>query len=136
MANRDLIDDSPYAAWVQHDRDLYRGRVARAHLALARHHLGIGNHEGAVRHGEHALRFAPFCEEAFRVIMVSDHAMGMSDLARVTLVRCRQVLGDSLGLDPSTETETVASVIDAGVPAGELVRAFLDRELTTLLAAA
>ena len=136
VAHHELLDDSPYASWVQQDRDLYRSRVARAHLALSRHHLAVGNHEGAVRHGEEALRFAPYSEEAFRVIMVADHAMGMSDLARHTHLRCRQVLGDVLGVDPATETETVASAIDAGVPATELVRAFLDRGLMTLLAAA
>lgn len=136
VAGHDMLDDSPYAPWAQHDRDIYRSRVARAHLALARHHMGAGNHEGAVRHGEEALRFAPYCEEAFRAIMVADHAMGLSDLARHTLLRCRQVLGDALGVDPASETETVAAAIDAGVPAPELLRAFLDRGLMTLLAAA
>lgn len=136
IARHDLLDDAPYAAWAHHERDLYRGRVARAHLALARHCLSVGNFDGAVRHGEEALRCAPYSEEAFRTIMVADHALGLSDLARRTHLRCRQVLGDDLGVDPASDTELVASLIDAGVPAPELIAAFLDRGLQTLLAAA
>lgn len=136
IARLDLLDDAPYAPWAQGERDLYRGRVARAHLWLARDCVAAGNHPGAVRHAEATLRVTPYSEEAFRTIMVADHALGHADLARLTFLRCRQVLGDALGVDPTTETERVAAAIDTGMPATELVAAFLDRSLTARLVAA
>ena len=74
-----------------------------------------------------------------RLLAVSNNAvnaLGHADLARAAHRRCRQVLADHLGVDPTSETEAVAAAIDAGMPADELVRAFLDRSLHGLLAAA
>jgi DNA-binding SARP family transcriptional activator len=136
MASDDLLDDAPYAPWAATERELYRSRVTRAHLAIARDCLAAGQYDCAMRHGESALRFAPYSEEAFRTLMVADHALGHADLARAAHRRCRQVLADQLGVDPTSETEAVAAAIDAGMPADELVRAFLDRSLHVLLVAA
>lgn len=136
IAQWDLLDDAPYAPWALAERERYRSRVARVHLALGRHCLAVGSFHGAVRHGEEALRFAPFSEEAFRTIMVADHALGLADLARRAHLRCRDVLGNELGVDPSSETEAVAAAIDSGLPAQELVRLFLGRGVMESLAAA
>jgi len=136
LARHDLLDDAPYAPWAVAERELYRSRVTRAHLAIARECLAAGQYDCAMRHGESALQFAPYSEEAFRTLMVADHALGHADLARAAHRRCRQVLAEHLGVDPTSETEAVAAAIDAGVPADELVRAFLDRALHGMLAAA
>jgi DNA-binding SARP family transcriptional activator len=134
LARSDLLDDAPFAPWAQLERDRYRGQVARAHLWLARDAVLGGQFAGGVRHGEQALRFAPYSEEAFRTIMIADHALGHDDLARSAYTRCRQTLGAELGVDPTTETECVASAIDAGVATGDLIAAFADRALSSLMA--
>ena len=136
LARHDLLDDAPYAPWAMAERERYRGRVTRAHLAIARECLGAGQYDSAVRHGESALQSSAYSEEAFRILMVADHALGHADLARTAYRRCRDVLAEHLGVDPTSETDAVAAAIDAGMPADELVRAFLDRALHGMLAAA
>lgn len=121
IADDDLLADSVYASWAQVDRDLYRDRVARAHLWLVNDHLLDGDMHLAIRHSEEALRFAPYSERAFRLLMVANYALGLDDMARSTFRRCRHVLATGLNLDPTSETVSVAAAIDAGAPIAELV---------------
>ena len=136
IARLDLLDDAPYAPWATGERELYRSRVARAHVWLARDCMAQHNFIGSLRHAEDALQFAPYSEEAFRTIMVADHAMGHADLARRAHHRCRQILADHLGVDPTSETEAIGAAIDGGIPASELLDAFVHRSLVTTLTAA
>lgn len=136
IARCDLLDDAPYAPWAIEERELYRSRVARAHLWLARDCMEQHNFLGALRHAEDALQFAPYSEEAFRTIMVADHAMGYADLARRAHLRCRQTLADHLGVDPTSETEAIGAAIDGGAPAAELLDAFVHRSRFGALTAA
>jgi DNA-binding SARP family transcriptional activator len=124
LARGDLIEDAPYAPWIQPHRDVYRHLVARARLWLAHDCVLAGDYAAAIRHSEDALRITPYSEQAFRTIMVSDHALGYQDLARATYVRCRELLADSLDTDPTTETARVASAIDAGALPRELIDEF------------
>ncbi len=132
LARLDLLDDAPYAPWAVEERELYRSRVARAHLWLARDCMAADQFIGSLRHAEEALRYAPYSEEAFRTIMVADHALGHADLARRAHLRCRQTLAEHLGVDPTSETEAVGAAIDGGVAAAELVAAFVSRSLGRL----
>lgn len=136
LADGDLLDDAPYAPWAAEERERYRAGVARAHLWLARDCLLLRNFVGSVRHAQESLRFAPYSEEAIRTLMVADHALGHSDLARAAHLRCRQLLAEHLGVDPTSETESVGAAIDCGMPALDLVDAFLSRTLGGTLAAA
>jgi DNA-binding SARP family transcriptional activator len=136
LAGADLLDDAPFAPWAGAARDRYRASVARAHLALARDALAARRFQSAVHHAEEGLRSAPYSEEAYRIVMVADHAAGHSDLVRTAFHRCRQILADDLGVDPTGETEAVAAAVDAGVPAEELLRAFLDRSMVAVAHAA
>lgn len=121
LATGDLLEDEPYAPWVQAERERYRGKVARSHLLVAEDSLLDGDFIVALRHGEAALLVHPFAEEAFRAVMLANHALGHTDTSRQVFVRCREVLGRELGLDPSTETVDLAGAIDAGTPAHELI---------------
>jgi DNA-binding SARP family transcriptional activator len=123
LATGDLLEDSPYAAWVQEERQRYRDRVARTHLLLAEDLLGDGDLTGALRHGEAALALAPLAEEAFRALMLANHALGHTERARSVYEQCKAVLDAELGLDPTSETADLAGAIDAGAPAGELLAA-------------
>ncbi len=136
LVQGDLLDDAPYAAWAADERERYRAGVARAHLWLARDCMVLRNFGGSVRHAEASLRVAPYSEEAYRTLMVADHALGHSDLARSAHLRCRQTLADHLGVDPTSETEAVGAAIDCGTPALDLVDAFVNRSIGGVLAAA
>lgn len=121
LAGGDLLEDSPYAAWAEEDRFRYRARVARCHLWLAGDLLADGELHAVLRHSEAALRFAPYSEQAFRMQMVANQALGYGDMARATFRRCVTVLGDDLNLDPTSDTVAVAAAVDAGAPIGELI---------------
>lgn len=121
LAQGDLLEDEPYAAWAQEDRMMYRDRIARAHLAAARECLAAAEAAPALRHGESALRISPFSEEGFRIVILANHLLGHDDMARRAFARCRTVLADELGVDPTSETVELASAVDAGVPAVQLL---------------
>ncbi|HSP27872.1 MAG TPA: BTAD domain-containing putative transcriptional regulator [Ilumatobacteraceae bacterium] len=125
LACGDLVEDAPYASWIEPHREVYRHLVARARLWLAHDCVLAGDFVAAIRHSEIALHFAPYSEQAFRTIMLSDHALGHQDLARATYVRCRDLLADSLDTDPTTETAQLASAIDAGAPLSSVIDAFV-----------
>jgi DNA-binding SARP family transcriptional activator len=121
LARADLLADSMYASWAAIDRDLYRDRVARAHLWLASDYLQQGDMHVAIRHAEEAIRFAPYSERAYRSLMVANYGLGLDDMARSAYRRCRAALAAGVDLDPTSETVAVAAAIDAGAPLGELM---------------
>jgi hypothetical protein len=83
----------------------------------------------ALHHAEAALRFAPYSEEAFRIVMLANYALGHDEIARRTGSHCRTLIGDDLGTDITTVTRDMAGAIDAGVPFDELVTSFLGSSL-------
>ena len=44
LAVGDLLEDEPYAPWVQWERHVYRGRISRAHMALAHDSVMVGHY--------------------------------------------------------------------------------------------
>lgn len=121
LARGDVLEDEPYASWVEPDRALYRERFGRARIAAARDALVACEPASALRHAEAALQSTPFSEGAHRIVMLADYVLGLDDLALAAFARCRDVLGAQLGVDPTSETVQLAAAIDAGAPVCELV---------------
>lgn len=121
LVRGDLLGDAPYNSWVQDDRQLYRDRATRAHLALSRDWLLESQATTALRCAEAALRLSRYSEEAFRLAMLANYALGHDDIARQTYRRCCNFLANELGVDVTTETAELAASIDAGVPAAILI---------------
>ena len=59
----------------------------------------------AVAAAEELLLLEPFGEEGYRLLMRAQAAAGNRAAALMTYMRCRAVLGDELGVEPSPETE-------------------------------
>ncbi len=125
LASADLLEDAPYDAWVQAERDRYRDRTAQANLALAREWLLMQDQLMALYYADAALRFSPYSEEAYRIVMLANYALGHDEIARRAGWQCRAVIEDELGADITTLTRHLAGAIDAGVPCNELVSDFL-----------
>ena len=121
LARADLLADSMYASWTALDRDLYRDRIARAHLWLAGNYILDGDMHLVIRHAEEAIRFAPYSERAYRSLMVANYALGLDDMARSAYRRCCEALSAGIDLDPTSDTMAVAAAIDAGAPLHELI---------------
>jgi len=124
LVSGDLLEDEPYAPWVQWERHVYRGRISRAHMALAHDSVMVGNYGCAVRHGEESLRYAPFSEHAFQTIMIANAALGRSDLARSAYADCCSAAA-SLDVKPSAEATEIAAAIDDGRSPGELIDRYI-----------
>ncbi len=124
LAAGDLLQDEPYAPWVQWERNVYQGRISRAHMAIAHDSVMVGHYVSAVRHSEEALRFAPYSEHAFQTIMISNYALGRGDLARNAFVSCCEA-AESLDVNPSAEAVDIAAAIDAGRPPSELIERYI-----------
>ncbi|MFN0026116.1 MAG: BTAD domain-containing putative transcriptional regulator [Acidimicrobiales bacterium] len=123
LAGGALLEDEPHAAWAAAARELYQTRVLRTHLLIAEEALTTDEPLLALRHGEAALLVNPVAEEAHRMVMLANHAMGYGEAARQAFLRCRDVLDLELDVDPTSETTQLAAAIDAGVPAAELIEA-------------
>ena len=122
LADRgDLLEDLPNHPWIHGERELYRDRASRVHLLAARELIVAGGYGNAIHHAEQALRIRPYAEEAFQQLMLAEYALGHTEAARQVFERCRQLLGDHLGHDPTTATESLAGAIDAGTPVIELI---------------
>ena len=122
LADRgDLLEDLPDHTWIHGERELYRDRATRVHLLAARELLVAGGYANAIHHAESALRIRPYAEEAFQQVMVAEYALGHTEAARHAFERCRELLGEQLGHDPTTATESLAAAIDAGTPVIELI---------------
>lgn len=123
LAVGDLLEDAPSAPWAEVDREVYRDRATRVKLLMASEYLMAGDFIRAIRHAENALEIRPYSEEVVRVLMLANHGLGQTELARQVYDRCCTLLGDELGLDCSTETADLAGAISAGATITELLQA-------------
>ena len=123
LAVGDLLEDAPSARWAEVDREVYGDRVTRVRLLIASEYLMAGDYIRAIRHAESALEIRPYSEEVVRVLMLANHGLGQTELARQAYERCCTLLGDELGLDCSTETADLAGAIGAGATITELLQA-------------
>lgn len=121
LVRGDLLCDLGDPPWLVAERELYRDRATRAHLLLGEDLLTSRAFGSSIAHAEAALRVRPYSEEAFRIIMLANHAMGHTENSRLAFVRCRALLAEHLGHDPTTETEDLAAAISAGAPGDELL---------------
>ncbi len=123
LASGALLEDEPHAGWAAAARELYQTRVLRTHLLIAEEALTTEEPMVALRHGEAALAVNQLAEEAHRMVMLANHALGYGEAARQAFLRCRDVLDHELDVDPTSDTTQLAAAIDAGVPTAELIEA-------------
>ncbi|HEY0410548.1 MAG TPA: AAA family ATPase, partial [Candidatus Dormibacteraeota bacterium] len=94
-------------AWVERKRLELRGLVNRSLELLAEGHCRSGEPRLAVAAAEEALRVEPYRESAHRCLMVAHAAAGNRADALRAYERCRELLAEELGVDPSSETRAV-----------------------------
>lgn len=90
--------------WLDERRDALRQARVRALHALALAHLASGDPDRAVRSARDAVALAPMQEENHRVLMRALDASGERGEALRVFERCRTLLADELGIDPSPRT--------------------------------
>lgn len=91
--------------WLDEERRRLAPLHFRALLAVSAAGTAVGDHAQAVRAAVAAIELDPFLESAHRQLMAAHAAAGDRAAALFAYRRCREVLADELGLDPSEQTE-------------------------------
>ncbi|MCD4536385.1 winged helix-turn-helix domain-containing protein [Nocardioides sp. cx-169] len=99
-----------YTDWALRER----GRLSDLHLqalvGLAEWLRLRGRADDALEHARAAVAAEPLREDLHRLVMQLYADAGLPQLAARQLARCRQLLGDELGVEPLPETVAVARV--------------------------
>ncbi|GAA2721576.1 BTAD domain-containing putative transcriptional regulator [Cellulomonas aerilata] len=115
------------ADWSVRERDAlaatYRTMVADAAEAAA----ALGWWHDAIAFAERTLHAEPVSERAFRVLMRAQRGMGETALALKTYDRCRRVLAEDVGADPSPATRKLYLELLADEPVAPPVPPFSGR---------
>jgi pimeloyl-ACP methyl ester carboxylesterase len=117
VANRPFLpgEDAP---WIDEVRGGLRQLHQRALEAAATGESHLGHHSEALRLAEQALALDPFRESAYRLLMQIHLDLGDRAQAVAAYERCRRLLADELGLDPSPQTQALhLTALRASAPA-------------------
>jgi DNA-binding SARP family transcriptional activator len=109
-------------AWVDKQRSAAQDVCVRAALVTAEGHLANGAANRAVEAARSAVAIDELREAGYRLLMRALDASGERAQALRAWERCRVLLADELGVDPSPETEAVYLEILSGA-SGEAAKA-------------
>jgi DNA-binding SARP family transcriptional activator len=94
-------------AWVDRQRSRLQTLLGRALHALSESRLRRGELELALAAAEEAASLAPYHESAQRQLMQAHAAAGNRAEALLHYNRCRNLLANELGVDPSPQTQSL-----------------------------
>ena len=95
------------ASWIEARRVRLRSLLVRALHVLSQVTAANGEHALAVQYASEMIELEPFQETGYRHLMQMHAQMGNRGEALRVFGRCRELLRDELGADPSQETERV-----------------------------
>jgi predicted ATPase/DNA-binding SARP family transcriptional activator len=112
---------SEEGSWVEERRTRLRDAHVRALHSSAQAHLALGRPAGAVAVAAETVSLEPFRESGYRLLMRAHAAAGDRAEALRVYERCRSLLAQELGTDPSPETQAAHVELlrreAAGIPA-------------------
>lgn len=103
--------------WVEHQRTVLRGQLARAWELHGEVLLRQRSPVDASAAAEESLVVEPYRESTYRLLMTAHVAAGNRAEALRAYERCRRLLADELGVDPAPETQQVYLQLLADPPA-------------------
>jgi DNA-binding SARP family transcriptional activator/Tfp pilus assembly protein PilF len=101
----DYLISDPYADWVQNERERLRERYFNALLELSELQAVGGNYTDAITACRRILARDEVRENAYQSLMRYQAESGDSASALLTYERCRTILAEELGADPSPLTQ-------------------------------
>ncbi|MEZ4834678.1 MAG: AAA family ATPase [Caldilineaceae bacterium] len=101
----DYLMDDPYADWAKAERERLRERFFDALLDLAALHAQDGHYSAAISTCRRVLARDEVRESAYQALMRYQAESGDSAAALLTYERCRVLLSEQLGADPSPLTQ-------------------------------
>ncbi len=103
----DYLISDPYADWVQNERERLRERYFTALLELAEMQAAAANYAEAISNCRRILARDEVRENAYQLLMRFQAESGDSASALLTYERCRTILAEELGADPSPLTQVL-----------------------------
>jgi DNA-binding SARP family transcriptional activator len=113
LARGEVLEDEPYADWVQGLREQYRRDVVGVLVRAAELALELGDPGRAVGLAARAVRVDELAEAAYRALMVASYRVGRQEDAVRAFERCRKALECELGVEPMGETVELFAGIQA-----------------------
>ena len=101
----DYLISDPYADWLQTERDRLRERFFNALLQVAELYAETGHYADAITACRRMLARDEVRENAYQALMRYQAESGDSAGALLTYERCRTILSEELGADPSPLTQ-------------------------------
>jgi DNA-binding SARP family transcriptional activator len=101
----DYLISDPYADWVQNERDRLRERYFNALLELSELQAVAGDYAEAISACRRILARDEVRENAYQLLMRFQAESGDSASALLSYERCRTILAEELGADPSPLTQ-------------------------------
>lgn len=101
----DYLISDPYSDWAKAERERLQERYFNALLRLADLHAAQGNHSAAIAECRRILARDEVRENAYQSLMRYQAESGDSAAALLSYERCRVVLAEELGADPSPLTQ-------------------------------
>ncbi|GAB4202562.1 MAG: hypothetical protein OHK0022_25880 [Roseiflexaceae bacterium] len=110
----DYLADEPGAPWADAERERLRERFLQALQVLAERYAAQGQPGRAIDQARRGLAHDPLREPLYRVLMLAQVQSGDTAGALRTYERCRAVLVDALGSEPSPQTRDLHGAILRG----------------------
>lgn len=101
----DYLAGDPYVDWAQHERERLRERYFATLLTLGELQANAGDYTAAIAGVRLIIARDPVREKAYQALMRYQAETGDSAAALLTYERCRTVLAEELGADPSPLTQ-------------------------------
>jgi DNA-binding SARP family transcriptional activator len=112
LVQGELLEDDPYAEWVQDAREAHMPRLMGALVSAGECALTLGESVRALRFAERALNRDPLVEAASRIAMVASYRLGRQEDAVRAFHRCRETLAEELGVTPMPDTVSLYMAIE------------------------
>ncbi|MEJ5199555.1 MAG: BTAD domain-containing putative transcriptional regulator, partial [Anaerolineae bacterium] len=110
------VRDAPdFEEWMLAQRARYRELALNAFHALAQRHLEVGEYDAAIHDAAALLALDPWREETHGQLMLALARTGQRSAALAQYGRCRRLLQDELGVEPSAETMALYERIKASL---------------------
>ncbi len=124
----ELTTHDPDALWAVPVRENLESRFREMTLDAAEHAVKLGWMRDGLELGQRALEADVTSERAYRVLMRAFTGLGETERALRVYDRCRAVLAEDLGLDPSPQTRALHLEILSSEPRDAPPAPFIGRE--------
>jgi len=119
MAGFSLSDSPPFEVWQLSMQERYHRQATEILTTLGGFFEGIGSSNQAARYAHRLIDLEPWRESYHRLLMRNLVKAGQRQEALACYERCRKLLVDELGVEPSAETTRLFKNIVDGVAVGE-----------------